>query len=292
MRAWSLRVLAVVMSVAPSMAHGQDVTVGAGGFAPAFPDVLVPPDGAFPPGSVTQASIKFSPMLGSVSASVRVPLRRSLWLEGEWTRAAGGARRSFDHQNGLSTRIFTTAAESRSTNVIAANLLWPVGAERVSTFFGAGIGIRRTDAVLDYDTRCESTVPNGCAGRITDARRFGEPMSGVTWQGIMGVEAAMTTRASVMWSVRLLRLGEASYEDDQNYGFAIDARLVLRRTPRQRSTAPPRRMRDAMLAGLVAGGFVGAAAGSTFSEEGRLVLPMYSIGIGAGAGALVGALWR
>jgi hypothetical protein len=191
------------------------------------------------------------------------------------------------------SRSFTTAAESRTTNLFAANLLLPVGRARVSTIFGLGGAIRRTDASLDYDLRCEPIVPNGCLGQVSEAHfRFGDPVTGVTWQALMGIDAALTDRASLLLNVRWLRLGGTSYENDQNPGLAIDARLLVRRAPRAHSNGPRRIIRDAALAGLVAGGFVGVATGSRLEEEGRLILPMFSMGIGVGVGALVGVLWR
>ena len=288
------------MVASPAPAFCQDVTIGAGGFAPAFPRVLVPPDGAFPPGSVGPASVSFGSWLGSVGASIRFPLRPRFWLEADWTRAAGSGRRSFEQSNfsttpgvGLLSRSVTTATQSRTTNVMGVNLLRTVGTRRVSTVFGVGAAIRRTDASLDYSVRCEPIAPGGCLGRVSEAQvRFGTPVTGASWQALMGIDAAMTDRASLLLNVRWMRLGEASYDDDTSHGFAVDARVRLLRKPRAHSIEPPRTLRDATLIGLVAGGLVGVLLGSGFEEEGRLIVPLYSMGIGAGVGVLLGALWR
>ena len=300
MRGWRPWILSLLMVAGPATAFGQDVTIGAGGFAPAFPRGLVPPDGTFPPGSVGAASVSFGSWLGTVGASVRLPLRPRLWLEGDWTRTAGTSRRSFEQSNfsstsgvGVLSRSFTTAVHSRSTNVVGVNLLRPVGTGRVSTLFGVGVAMGRTDASLDYTVRCEPITQNGCLGRITDAQvRVGTPVTGVTWQALMGIDAAVTDWGSLLLNVRWIRLGETSYDNDKSPGFGIDARVRLLRKPRSHSSEPPRILREATLVGLVAGGLVGVILGSGFEEEGRLIVPLYSLGIGTGAGFLLGALWR
>lgn len=300
MRAWRPWILSLLMVASPAPAFGQDVTIGAGGFAPAFPRVLVPPDGAFPPGSVSEASISFGSWVGTVGASIRFPLRPRLWLEGDWIRAAGTSQRSFEQSDfnatpgvGLLSRSFTTAVQSRVTNVAGVNLLRPVGTRRVSTFFGIGAAIRRTDASLDYTVRCESVAPSGCLGRVSGAHvRFGTPVTGASWQALMGIDAVMTDRTSLLLNVRWTQLGETSYDDDESHGFALDARVRVPGKPRVHASEPSRILRDSALVGLVAGGFVGVLVGSRFEEEGRLLVPLYSMAIGAGAGVLLGALWR
>ena len=89
-------------------------------------------------------------------------------------------RRSFecsDFSNtpgvGVRSRTFITAAESRATNGVGVNLLRPVGTRSISTVFGVGAAIRRTDGSLDYTVRCEQVAPGGCPGGISErpARR-------------------------------------------------------------------------------------------------------------------------
>ena len=173
------------------------------------------------------------------------------------------------------------------------NLLRPVGTRRVSTVFGVGAAIQRTDASLDYSFRCDPIVPGGCLGKIGETQvRFGTPVTGMTWQALMGIDAAMTDRASLVLNVRWMQLGETSFDDDRSPGFGIDARVRLHRKPRVRSSEPPRNLRDGTLIGLVAGGLVGVLMGSSYEEDGRLILPMFSMGVGTGAGLLLGALWR
>lgn len=300
MRTWCPWIFSLLVCAGPASASGQDVTFGAGVVAPAFPRVLVPPAGSFPPGSVAGASVSFGSLQGMVGASVRLPLRPRLWLEGDWTRVAGSGERSFEQSNfsttpgvGLLSRSFITAAQSHVTNVVGVNLLRPVGTGRVSTLFGVGAGFRRTDASLDYRVRCEPVAPAGCLGRISAATfRFGTPVTGATWQALMGIDAAMTDRASLLVSVRWMQLGEASYDNETGSAFAIDARVRLLRKPREQSSEPPRILRDATLTGLVAGGVVGVILGSRFEEEGRLVVPLFSVGIGTAAGLLLGAISR
>ena len=300
MRAWRPWLFLFLMVTGPAPAFGQDVTIGVGGFAPAFPRVHVPPDGTLPPGSVGQASVSFGSWLGAAGASIRFPIRPRLWLEADWIRAAGSGRRSFEHSDfsttpgvGLLSRTFITAAQSRATNVVGVNLLRPVGTGRVSTVFGVGAAIQRTDASLDYSARCEPVAPGGCPGGISETQvRFGTPVTGLTWQALMGIDAAMTDRASLVLNVRWMQLGETSYDDDKSPGFGIDARVRLHRKPRAHSSEPPRNLRDGTLIGLVAGGLVGVLIGSNYEEEGRLILPMFSMGVGTGVGFLVGALWR
>ena len=300
MCAWRPWILLFLMMAGPATAFGQDVTIGVGGFAPAFPRMIVPPDGTLPPGSVGQASVSFGSWLGTAGASIRFPIRPRLWVEADWIRASGSGRRSFDQSEfsrtpgvGLLSRTFTTAAESRATNVVGVNLLRPVGTNSVSTVFGVGAAMRRTDGSLDYTVRCEAVAPGGCPGGISETQgRIGTPVTGMTWQALMGIDAAMTDRASLLLNVRWMQLGETSYDDGKGTGFAIDARVRLHRKPRAHSSAPPRNLRDGTLIGLVAGGLVGVLLGSRFEEEGRLIVPMFSMGVGTGAGLLVGALWR
>lgn len=302
MRGWRPWLLSLLMLAGPATAFGQDVTIGAGAFVPAFTRVFVPPDGTFPSGSVAQASVSFGSMLGTVAASIRLPLRPRLWLEGDWTRAAGSGRRSFELANitsvftpggGFLSRSFTTVAESRATNVVAVNLLRSVGTGRVSTVFGVGAAIRRTDAALDVSVRCEPVAPTGCTGRISDAQvRVRSTETGVNWQALMGIDAAVTDRASLLLNVRWMRLGEISADDERSPGFGIDARIRLLHKARMHSIEPPRKVRDRTLLGLVAGGLVGVLLGSGFEEEARLMMPMLSVGVGTGAGFLMGALGR
>jgi hypothetical protein len=299
-RARRLWMWALLMVAGPATAFGQDVTIGAGGFAPAYPRVQVPPDATFPSGSGGGASVSFGSWLGTAGASIRFPIRPRLWLEAEWIRAAGSGRRSFERSDfsntpgvGLRSRTFITAAESRATNVVGVNLLRPVGTRPVSTVFGVGAAIQRTDATLEYSARCEPVAPGGCPGGTTETHvRFGVPMTGSTWQALMGIDAAMTDRASLLLNVRWMQLGEKSYDDGKGTGFAIDARVRLHRKPRAHSSEPPRNLRDGTLIGLVAGGLVGVMMGSIYEEEGRLIVPMFSMGIGTGVGLLLGALWR
>lgn len=284
----------------PAAAFGQDLTIGAGGFAPAFPRVQVPPDDTFPPGSGGGASVSFGSWLTTTGASIRFPIRPRLWLEADWTRAAGSGQRSFDRTDfshtpgvGLLSRTFITAAEFRATNVLGVNLLRPVGTRSLSTVFGVGAAIQRTDAALEYTTRCEPVAPGGCPGGTTETHaRFSTPTTGAAWQALMGIDAAMTDRASLLLNVRWMQLGEKSYDDGKGTGFAIDARVRLHRKSRAHASDPPRTLRDGTLIGLVAGGLVGVLVGSMFEEEGRLVVPMFSMGAGTGVGLLLGALWR
>lgn len=290
----------LVMASVPATAFGQDVTIGAGGFAPAFPRVEVPPDSTFSPGTGGRTIVSFGSWLGTAGASVRFPIRPRLWLEADWIRAAGSGQRSFERTDfsntpgvGLLSRTFVTAAESRVTNVVGVNLLRPVGAGRVSTVFGVGAAIQRTDAVLEYTIRCEPVAPSGCPGGTTETHaRLGTPTTGATWQALMGIDAAMTDRTSLLLNVRWMQLGEKSYDDGKGTGFGIDARVRLHRRPRAQSTDAPRNLRDGTLIGLVAGGLVGVLMGSAYEEEGRLIVPMFSMGIGTGVGMLLGALWR
>ena len=293
-------ILFLLMVAVPATAFGQDVTIGAGGFAPAYPRLIVPPDGTLPPGSVGQASVSFASFLSTAGASIRFPIRPRLWAEVDWIRASGSGRREFDQTEfsrtpgvGLLSRTFTTAAESRATNVVGVNLLRPVGTRSISTVFGVGAAILRTDASLDYAVRCEAVAPGGCPGGIGEIQgRISTPVTGMTWQALMGIDAAVTDRASLVFNVRWMELGETSYDHDKSSGLGIDARVRLHRKPRARSNEPPRNLRDGTLIGLVAGGLVGVLMGSSYEEEGRLILPMFTMGVGTGAGLLLGALWR
>ena len=300
MRTWRPWMFLLLMVAGPATAFGQDVTIGAGGFAPAFPRVEVPPRGAFAPGSVDEASVSFGSWLATVGASIRFPVRPRLWVEADWILAAGNGIRSFEQSEfsrtpgvGLVSRTSTTAAHSRRTNLVTLNLLRPVGTGRVSTVFGVGAGIRKTGATLDYSFRCDPIVPGGCLGKIGETQvRFGTPVTGITWQALMGIDAAMTDRASLVLNVRWMELGETSFDDDRSPGFGIDARVRLHRKPRAHSNEPRRNLRDGTLIGLVAGGLVGVLMGSSYEEEGRLIVPLYTMGFGTGVGLLLGAIWR
>jgi hypothetical protein len=278
-------------------------SLGAGMLVPVNREVPVPP---WSPQGYASIYMPFYSALPLLVGSVRVPLGRSIFVEGEIGRAAaGGARRWTDGHNlrpwpqpyGYRAQLLTDASQSRSAVTALASIGYRLGTSNVSHYIAGGVGLRRTAGKFDVLTRCEPLEPDGCLG--TSTFEFHAESTGLapTAQLQWGVDVKATRRLSIYGSGRWAAMGETTYDDTKHGGFTITsgARMAIGAgdvVPRQRDDRP-HYIRTASLMGAVIGTFAGAIIGrGSNHDDVRLAAPAGMTVWGFGIGAAIGAIGR
>jgi hypothetical protein len=243
-----------------------------------------------------------------LTGSVQVRLRRSLLLEGEVTYASGvhsqATTQSEYSQFGRPAQFVADTTfsidQSLSQTSVAANLLVPVdtAVPRVSTFIGAGGGVRATATRFDTSLSCAPRVPTGCDGRPNvESGERGTAFAPIL-QVSYGVDIVIRPRLSGFAALRWPFELNSDYRDNHLTGFGVTGGVRLAVGPTTFGTRQlkkgerrPSDLRTGALLGLVSGGIVGGilAAGSSSDDLRSLAPPVMSL-YGAGIGAAIGVV--
>jgi hypothetical protein len=241
-----------------------------------------------------------------VSGTMRVPLGRSVFVEGEVSVGrASGSRSLTSYRNPAPwpqpdfgrPRVFVIVdgQESRHAVTATASIGYRLGTARLSHFVAAGLAATRTAGARDATWRCEPLQVGGCdripTGEWHDRGASVLRKTHLNW----GVDVGVTPRLAAYADARWAAFGRTPYDGGSKSGFgatsgvrvAVGDGMVL--PPAARDERHP--IRTGSLMGMLVGSWVGiAAAHGSNHDDVRLAAPATMMIWGLGVGALAGLI--
>jgi hypothetical protein len=204
------------------------------------------------PGTETfqESLFRYEPIIPVVSASVQLPLRRSIVLEAELMRSKAegnfvnltrivdgvgyGALRPSDCAPARCTAVIErTIHEARETTSLGIHALARFGTPRVASFVGGGLGLHRTTGGLSVSWTCQPIAVAGCNDLPEGSARRDTTLK-AKLHAILGGELVLLPVAAAFATFRLGGLGAGTpYDEDDLAGATLTAgvRIALRTRP-------------------------------------------------------------